>query len=73
MTVCAQCLFLVVPWVGCGISWSYSLLFVTVKPVLSGHSKIDKTKVLKTNGGSMKGKSIAEGSLGAVCNTFDLH
>ena len=22
----------------------------TVKPVLSGHSKIDKTKVLKTNG-----------------------
>ena len=22
----------------------------TVKPVLSGHSKIDKTKILKTNG-----------------------
>ena len=27
---------------------------ITVKPVLSGHSKIDKTKVLKTNGSLMK-------------------
>ena len=26
----------------------------TVKPVLSGHSKIDKTKILKTNGSLMK-------------------
>ena len=26
----------------------------TVKPVLSGQSKIDKTKVLKTNGSLMK-------------------
>ena len=32
----------------------------TVKPVLSGHSKIDKTKVLKTNGSLMKVESIAE-------------
>ena len=32
----------------------------TVKPVLSGHSKIDKTKVLMTNGSLMKVKSIAE-------------
>ena len=31
-----------------------------VKPVLSGHSKIDNTKVLKTNGSLMKGESIAE-------------
>ena len=38
-----------------------------VKPVLSGHSNIDKTKVLKTNGSLIKVKSIAE------CNTFDLH
>ena len=45
----------------------------TVKPVLSGHSKIDKTKVLKTNGSLMKAESIAECSLGAFCNTFDLH
>ena len=35
----------------------------TVKPVLSGHSKIDKTKVLKTDGSLMQVKSIAECSL----------
>ena len=45
----------------------------TVKPVLSGHSKIDKTTVIKTNGSIMKVKSIAECSFGALCNTFDLH
>ena len=48
-------------------------MYITVKPVLSGHSKIDKTKVLKTNGSLMKVESIAECSLGAFCNTFDLH
>ena len=45
----------------------------TVKPVLSDQSKIDKTNALKTNGSLMKVKSIAECSLGAFCNTFDLH
>ena len=30
----------------------------SVKPVLSSHSKIDKTKVLKTYGSLMKVKSI---------------
>ena len=45
----------------------------TVKPVLSSHSKIVKTKVLKTNGSLMKVESIAECCLGAFCNTFDLH
>ena len=45
----------------------------TVKPVLSGHLKTDKTKVLKTHCSLMKVKSIAECSLGAFCNTFDLH
>ena len=40
----------------------------TVKPVLSGHSKIDKTKILTTNGSLMKVESI-----GAFCNAFDLH
>ena len=45
----------------------------TVKPVLSGHSKIDKTKALKTVGSLMQVKSIAECFLEAVCNTFDLH
>ena len=45
---------------------------ITVKPVLSGHSKIAKTKILKTNGSLMKVESIAECSR-AFCNTFDLH
>ena len=45
----------------------------TVKPALSGHSKIDKTNVLKTKGSLMKVASIAECSIGAFCNTFDLH
>ena len=44
-----------------------------VKPVLSGHSKIDKTKALKANGSLMKVESIAECSKRAFCNTFDLH
>ena len=35
--------------------------------------KIDKTKVLKTNGTLMKVESIAECSKRAFCNTFDLH
>ena len=35
----------------------------TVKPVQNGQSKIDKTKILMTNGSLMKIKSI----------TFDLH
>ena len=45
----------------------------TVKLVLSSHSKIDKTKVLKTNDSLMKVESIAEGALGAFCNTFELY
>ena len=45
----------------------------TCPPVLRGHSKIDQTKVLKTNGSLMKVKNIAECSLGAFCNPFDLH
>ena len=32
----------------------------TVKPVVSGHSKIDKTEILITNGSLMKVESIAE-------------
>ena len=40
---------------------------------LSGHSKIDKTKVLKTDDNLMQVKNIAECSLGAFCNAFDLH
>ena len=37
----------------------------TVKPVLSGHLKIDKTKVLMENGSLMKVESIAECSKGS--------
>ena len=51
----------------------FELLTFTVNPVLSGHSKIDKTNVLKTHGSLMKVENIAECSLGAFCNTFDLH
>ena len=43
--------------------WLYALAILfnqfTVKPVLSGHSKIDKTKILMTNGSLMKvGKTM---------------
>ena len=38
----------------------------TVKPVLSGHSKIDKTKILLTNDSLMKVESIAECSKGSI-------
>ena len=35
--------------------------------------KKDKTKSLMTNGRLIRVESIAECSLGAFCNTFDLH
>ena len=42
----------------------------TVKPVSNGHSKIDKTKILMTNGSSMKVKSIAEYSPWSILQYF---
>ena len=42
----------------------------TVKPVFSGHSKIDKTKILMTNGSLMKVESIAECSKGSILQYF---
>ena len=36
---------------------------ITIKPVLSGHSKIGKTNVIKTNGSVMKVESITKCSL----------
>ena len=45
----------------------------TVKPVSSGHLKMDKKKVLKTNGSLMKVESMTECYKRAFCNTFDLH
>ena len=43
-----------------------------MKQVLSHHSKIDKTKVLKPCGILMYVKSNAERSMGSFCNTIDL-
>ena len=40
------------------------------KPVLSGHLKIDKTKVLMENGSLMKVESIAECSRGSILQYF---
>ena len=45
-----------------------ALILATVKPVYNGFSKIDKTKVLMTNGSLMKVESTAECS-----HTFNLH
>ena len=50
----------------------YMTVKYTVKLVLSGNSKIDKTKVFKTNGSLMKVESISECSP-AFYNSFDLH
>ena len=45
----------------------------TVKPVFSGHSK-KRPKISFHDPLSLKeGRSITEFSLGAFCNTFDLH
>ena len=41
-----------------------------VKPVLSGHLKIDKTKVLMGNGSLMKVESIAECLLWSILQYF---
>ena len=42
------------------ISFQMVSLTSTVKPVLSGQLKLDKTKILMTNGSLMKVESIAE-------------
>ena len=43
---------------------------ITVKPVLSGYSKTDKTKIFMTNGSLMKVESIAECSLWSILQYF---
>ena len=45
-------------------------LIYTVKPVLSGHSKIDKTKILMKNGSLMKVESTAECFKGSILQYF---
>ena len=42
----------------------------TVKPILSDHLKIDKTKVLMTKGSLMKVESIAECSQWGILQYF---
>ena len=52
------------------ISWSGSTLFLkesTVKPVWSGQSKIDITKVLMTNGSLMKVKVLQNALILLTC------
>ena len=43
------------------------------KTCLKRPIKIDKTKILMTNGSLMKVESIQNAPLGAFCNTCDLH
>ena len=43
-----------------GLKKACITFFIYSKPVLSGHSKIDITKVFGTNGSSMKVEHIAE-------------
>ena len=50
--------------------WSSRPNVSTVKPVLRGHSQINKTKVLMTNGSFMKVKSIAECSHWSILQYF---
>ena len=54
------------------VSESKTNTFVS-KTGLKGPLKKFITKVLKSNGSLMKVESIAECSLGAFCNTFNLH
>ena len=42
----------------------------TVEPVLSSHSKIDKTKILMTDGSLMTVESIAECSRWSILQNF---
>ena len=48
----------------------FFIIVSTVKPVLSGHSNIDKTKVLTTNGSLMKVESFAECSHWSILQYF---
>ena len=43
----------------------------TLKPVLSGHQKIDKTKIIMTNDSLMKIESIAELEHSAILLTYN--
>ena len=61
--MCEHCYLEMFP-VWCTL-WSSSGIYHIVKPVLSGHSKIDKTKVLKTRQGRRRrsGRTASAGPL----------
>ena len=63
----SNCVKEVLPQLKCKPSM---IVVTTVKPVLSGHSKIDKTKVLKTRGSLMPVESIAECSPWSILQYF---
>ena len=48
----------------------YVAKLATVKPALSGHSNIGKTKILKTSGSLMKVENIAECSPWSILQYF---
>ena len=48
---------------------AYNIVY-TIKPILSDHLKIDKTKVLMTNDSLMKVKNIAECSPWSILQYF---
>ena len=52
------------------MTWTTTCNNGTVKPVLSDHSKKDKTKILMTNGNLMKVESIAECSHWIILQYF---
>ena len=68
MDVCVLCLFLVVPWVS--LQCMIVAFSITVEPVLSDHSKIDKANILMVNGSLMKVESIAECSPRSILQYF---
>ena len=51
-------------------TYCYMIGGYTVKPVLSGHSKLDKTKILITSGSLMKVESNAECSFWSILQYF---
>ena len=55
----------------CTPKGTFSLLYS--KTCLKRPLKNRQTKALTTNGSLMKVEGVAECSLGAFCNTFDLH
>ena len=62
--------FCVVRGTGSSRLWLVPYGLCTVKPVWSGHSKIEKTKILMTNGSLMKVESVAECSKGSILQYF---